>query len=717
MKVDIPNGAPRIIQLGTNDSSVKPIPVKPIIIGTHVPLVFGFTAGGPETKEIIDPGRFIRLYKEESFDRTKPYFTHATRLLERLMGAGNVIVFKRIIPEDNKNLANVTIYLDIIKDDVDVYKRNLDGSIAYDSNGEPIVDKTVKGYRLKLYGYVEQVGENEQELPPIGTMSAKPGYMTDSDNNPSTMYPIVQYRAKYKGRIFSNYGFTFHLPPEMEVNREYIKYNKAMSYKLYYFKRDDEKSTGRIIKNLYGSTASEFVLKRNAKSPLNNRSIELRDIDKEWWNLTDTLRDIVYPNFEEPYVYYDNLEAIQKQILEVEKDYINADVTCQDGTVVNTSNWLDFLTDTPVDEQWGIINVFHCMSTKRVPAFTYKIDDTDVNLPENIQEITLSKATPVWLKGGEDGTLTEETFEKGVREFMSKYVDPNSEVLNPARNIENVIYDSGFTIDTKKTLVNFITLRKDTVVGLSTRVDNLGTRKYVDLATERAIAITLKARFALAPESTYFGTGVARGFIVVGNGIDTLDPSERRYGLILDLATRLARMMGGQKWKRELMFDMGQKNYIKDFKDVQPSYIPEGIKADLWNIGVIWPDAYDHKSFFYPQLQTVYDIDASAMNNIFAAFALAVVNRVADATWRKFTGNITMGQAEFIDSVEKDMNKELDGKFGDILIARAKAIITDFDDKRGYSWTVRSDLGGEIMKTVMTHYIDFKQREELLNIK
>jgi len=705
----IVNASPQIINLGAKDMSLKPTPPRPIVIPTHTPLIFGYAASGPATKTLVDGGRLMGLYGKETFDRNLPYFTHGARVAELMAAAGNAMMFVRIIPEDNDTIANSTLYLDVLKDDVDVYKRHEDGSVAYDADGNPIVDKTVKGYKLKVLAQVYQ----DDVTTPVGIKTSRPGYMTDADGNTSTMYPILEVRGSYKGSKYNNIGYALNLPTIDTVNEGYIKGNLALPFEFTMFKRPNATTSGSVIKNLFGMEKEQFVFKKDAKDPSTNRKVNLESILGDWSNLTSPLMDLVYPNIEKPYVYYSNLDLINKNIMEVEAEYVNADVTTVEDTIVNTAEWMDFVTDVPASEQFGIINPFNAMSTKRVPAFTYVIDNAPAAIRgDEIKEVYISGSTPIYLGAGKDGTLSDANYEAGVSAWMDKYLDKNSEVMDLAVNLENALYDSGFDLPTKKDLVNFITVRKDTFLGLSTRIQKLGD-KYADLVTDRAIAANLKARLALAPESTFFGTPVTRAIVVAGSGIDILDPAETRYGLLLDIAYKAARMMGGAKWKKELIFDRGDKNIILNYKDIQPEFIPGGIKPDLWNLGIVWAQPYDERAYHFPAMQSVYDNDTSVLNNIFMALALTVTNKVAAAAQRKFTGDTSMSPNEFIDAVETYMNNELGDKFAQVITVTVKALISDYDAKRGYSWTVVSKLGGNVMKTVMTHYIEAWNKADL----
>lgn len=694
------NAAPQDINLGAVDMSIKSTPIKPLVIPTHIPLCFTYSPSGPIGKTLVDGGRALALYGSKTFDRTEPYFNHATRLAEIVMGAGNAVEMVRIIPNDNDTISNTTIYADVLQDTVDVYKRNADGSFALDGNGDKTVDVSVTGYRLKVIAEVN----TDDITTEMGMKQSKTGYMTDADGNPSTLIPLVELRAAYKGLDFNNLGITLNVPTNDNLNTNILEGTLSLPYELGIIKRDNINATGVFKNNMNATPFVQFAFKENGRDALTGRPVDFLDAMGTWYNLTDPMKDTVYPDFAESHVYRDNFETLVNNLHVAETAYVNADVTIADGSVVNTSTWLDFVDTVAVDLQAGINNVFTAKSTKNVPAFTYFIDDTVVTLAANHKEVYASKHTPVYLGGGKDGTLDKANFNLGVKEFMAKYLDRNSDVMDPAIDLENVLYDSGFDLDIKNELVNFITVRKNTFLALGTHIDN--SNKYVTLDEHRAVGITLKARLDLAPESTFANTSVARGIIIVGSGIDSKDPLAKRYTLTMDLAYKAARMMGGIKWNKNLIFDSGGKNIITNYSDIEPARVPKGIIADLWNVGLNWPEHYDLETSFFPAMQSVYDNDTSVLNNFYAGMALTVDNNIASSVWRKYSGTTSMKNDEFIDTVTKEMNRKLNGVFDGVITASAKAVITDFDEQLGFSYTIVSKLSGNVMKTVQTHYAE-----------
>jgi len=693
------NGRPRFVPLGTKDVSTRPIPVEPLELPIHLPKFFPFTAAGVTGPVLCANGEFEKVFKTASFDEDSPFYTHVTKFIQTVVGQGNAVVIDRIVPSDNTKLANVTIYLDVVEDSVDVYKRNSDGSIAYDDNGNPIVDQSdVSGLRVKVIAEVSDFTVGQE----LGQKSIKTGYMTDSNGNSSTMYPIKEFVAMAPGAFYNNIGVAFDLPTADEVTVDYLEALQAIPYYLYIV----DKSTGVPVftENALGSIRSTVVLKDKAKDPVTNMNITIP------YNVANWEEKDIYGNIGGAYVYYDNLNTVLAKAIAVEKPYIGVDVTTNDGETVNTAQWMDFIIGADDSVNQNMIAIFTGYSTKRVPYFTIQIDDSSVSLPEGSKEVSYSKDTPIYLGGGIDGTLTLEELEKGVVTKLKEYADPNSKVQNLARNPESIFYDSGFTLDTKKEFANVIAIRKDTFVALSTYTFG---EKPLSLDQEIAVGLALKSRLELVPESTFFNTPVARAIIFAGSGELEVARDGVRWPLLLDIAKKAAAMMGGSKWNPNKAFFKGEDNKIEDFIRITPDSIPDPVKDTLWKVGVNYPEPDVGDTYFWPAMQTIYPDDTSVLNNFTAAMALTYVVKVAAAAWRKFTGATDLTPDMLIDSVEKFMSQQLNDAFGGIIKVVPEAYLTEYDKATGFSWNTKVKLYANNMYTVNTMMIEADRLAEL----
>ena len=519
----------------------------------------------------------------------------------------------------------------------------------------------------------------------------------------STMYPILETRAMYPGDYYNNIGFSIGSLFGDEVYDKILTKTKSLPFRLMLFNRPNETHSPQILRTLSGEPSALFSFKELASNPTTEARFDLETIFRdEWFNENDYLKTLRYKEYEKIYFYKDEYEKIARRLLSRELEHHSDDIVIwNDGIGMSNKSWFD--ANEPEDVY--LLNLFALKTTKNVPYYTIHRSDMRSILKENQKEVMFNSDTPIFLEGGIDGSLTPENFEKRVMREMAKYADPDSDVQDLAVNVESIIYDSGFTLECKKELINFIGLRKDTVVILSTHEDRLGD-KDLKLSDARAVAVVLKNRYKLAPESEYFGTPVARGVVMVGTGKlrDSVDP--KRIPLTYELAIKAAKMMGGAsgKWDANALFDNYPGNMLEYLSDPTPEFIPAGIKPTLWNDGIVWTQPYDRSSYHIPAIQTIYDEDTSVLNNFFVMMALAYLTKCGDRVWRRFTGTSAMNRDEFVEAVTEFANNDIKDKFSGVVTVIPECIITDEDKLRGYSWRLKHKLYGSNMKTTMVHY-------------
>ena len=522
----------------------------------------------------------------------------------------------------------------------------------------------------------------------------------------STMYPIFELKAKYPGEYYNNIGFAISSLFNDDVDSKIVSSTKSLPYKLALFTRSGVGSSPVVLRSLFSEPSVQFSFKEKAINPNTEANFDFETVyENNWYNETDDLKTLRYFEYDFFYFYRNYFEELTKKFLESEKVYVSdEEVEWGNGEYASSISWFDFTTDDKKDimEEFHLINPFICKSSKNVNYFTVVKSDLKSTLAPNQKEITISGDTPIFLDGGSDGTMSNENFEQLLIEKMNEYVDQDSQVQDLAVNVESIFYDSGFTLATKKELVNFITMRKDTSIVLSTHDDSLGD-KDLPLSEARAVGIALKARYQLAPESEYFGTPVARGIVVVGTGKLRDGSTNNRIPLSYEIAIKSARMMGSSTgyWDQQEMFDNYPGNSLEFLIDPSPAFIPAGIKPTLWNEGLVWVQPYDRSSYHIPALQTIYDRDTSVLNNFFVMMTLGQLVKCSDNVWRKYTGTSGMSNAQFMEVVSNYANDIVANKFGDVVSVVAECQITEEDEQRGYSWRLIYKVYGNHMKTVM----------------
>ena len=716
MSNKIRNASPQVISLGTQDLSTRVVTPGPLEIPQHLPKSFVFAKKGPLTPNPVIGGSMLEMYGAETFDVNSKYFNHSTRFAAGMAGMGNMIMVQRLVPDDAGVEANMVIYVDLLPKQIPNYVRNSDGTYAIDSNTQDYkidaTTPTIDGYEVKI------VKEYVTDVTVFGTATTKPGTMSDGTTS-STMYPVIELKAAFQGSHYNNVGISIESLIADDIDTRLIDANKALPFMLSIFNREDNKSTPVVFKSLYGEPSVMFNFKERSINPLTESRYDLEAVfDKNWYNEKNPLLPLKYNDFTGIKVYRQSLETAMGLVMATEAAHVTTeDQMWNDGLTSPTMSWFDFTVEDNAeliaDEKY-LLNIFNGKSSKGVNYFTLVVSDETPTTTVTQREVTFAKNTPIFMDGSSDGSVNSVMFETLVRREMAKYIDGDSEVIDTAINIESVLYDSGFSLETKKELCNFIALRKDTAVVLSTHDISLGENSS-PMSDQRAIAVALKTRLKLTPESDYFGTPVMRGIVVAGTGKAPDGSTTNRVPLTYVLALKAAKMMGAGngKWKGVELFDKAPGNIITELIDPQPGFIPAGVKPVLWNDGIVWAQPYDREQYHFPGIQTIYDNDTSVLNSFFTVMAICTLNKIAQHTWRNYTGSTALGQAEFAEEVVNFVNLNLKDKFADMYTIIPEVVYTNADEQRGYSWHLIIKIYAANMKTVMVSEIHALRSSDL----
>ena len=398
---------------------------------------------------------------------------------------------------------------------------------------------------------------------------------------------------------------------------------------------------------------------------------------------------MLYGDFGDLYIYQNNIDTLLGMFHTKEIPFIN-------------SSFYDF-TDDPLDKH--LFNFVGGVTSSGAPYQSFVFVETN-------NSVRLSPLTNIYAAGGSDGTMTNESFATAVGNYMDRYLDPNDELMDLAYHSESIIYDSGFPLEVKKKLCNFIALRKDTFVVLGTHTDGGPT---LTASEEYSLGISLRTQLRLTPESDYFGTSVMRGLVMGRSGLIRGSKWKNQTSMTYELLNMASKYMGASngKWKNGFNFDGAPGSVISTMYDLNIKWVSNAVRNRNWDVGLNYPLRYDHKSFFFPAVKTVYDDDTSVLNSFLTAMAICYLNKVGHAAWREFSGSILSGPQltdrlnEFVTDRTKD---RFDGRF----IITPKATITDMDALRGFSWTLPIEIGAPNMKTVETTYVQAKRIEDVI---
>lgn len=720
------NASPEVITLGAKDLSTRQIPSTEINSAQHCPLFYVFTRKGPVDKQLVDATNFNAAYGTDSLNEEMPYYNHATKFLTGCLSYNASCMVKRVIPKDAGVKANCTIYIDILPTKLVNYARNADGSLVpNDKSNDYLINMenpVIDGYRVKFIREHQTAGREDD----LGKLKVYPGTMVDEDTGTrSKMYPLIEARAKYQGDYYNNIGFSIGSLTGDAVDEKIKSKVGALPFTLTLWTREKEGVTPTTLSTLYDEANVTFVFKAGAKNPDTKGRIDFERVFKtQWYNEKDPLLTKRYEEYEDIHFYRNNFEEVCKMFLASEKPFISIkEQTWADGNQGSTLSWYDFTTDDKklIDNDFYLVNPFSCATTKGVKYISVQYDDGITTKADNQVEINMANNVPVFLAGGSDGTLTNAMFEDQVVKDVEIYGDPTSKYQDLAVNVENIIWDSGFTLETKEALANFILCRKDTCVVYTTHDATKGKNTYT-LSETRARASALKTRLRLCPESTFYGTPVARSMVVCGTGLIRDTDGDERVPVTYDLMIKTCKMMGAGNglWKLDYLFDSAKEgndanpgSIITSMVDVEPAYIPSGTKPALWSTGINWVQPYNRESYHFPALKTIYEDDTSVLNSFFTVMALCTVTKINAEAFRKFTGTTSKTDAEFIAEVTEWTRQRMRDIFGGMIIPVVEVYLTEADKARGYSWNATTTLYGNNMRTKAVYTTILRRTQDL----
>lgn len=701
MTATIVNAAPFTRLLGTQDLSTRPLVLEPEAIPTHLPKCYIYAQKGPTTAQLVSGDSRIQIYGVDSFDVRKKYANHATVMSNLINAQGNAQMIERILPVDAGPEANVLLSLDVLPTELPDYERNIDGSIKLDVDGDPIplLDGQsdpimVPGYKVK---WVVSSINTVVGMQAFGAATIGAGTQTDADTLvQSQLYPIIQFKASSVGEVGNNAGIRLWAPDvnvSGGVQTNLMTQEKVYPIRLAVIRRPTAISSAKVVETIFGEQSNLFTLKKGVIDPNTDKQLY---VGNSFLDSYQNLKDVNFPpmigDFGGVAIYDNNVKTLVDLFYAAEKAYIDASLT----------------PETILTDFTGAANesyLFNFVSGKSSQAYKYHSFDFAAG------GVSLTEFTNIYAGGSSDGTMSDTLFAGLVAERVAEYNNPNSELLDTAQNVESIIYDSGFPLTTKYALLDFMAIRKDTFVVLGTHVVGGPT---LQASEDNSVAIALRTRAQLYPESEYFGTPVMRAMIMGRSGVLRSSQFTTRIPTTFEVAIKSARYMGAGdgRWKNGKNFDGAPGSILDEMADISVVYTPVGARNRDWEAGLNWVQRYDRRSLFFPALKTVYDDDTSVLNSYFTALAICEINKVCERAWRHFSGVSNLSNAQLVERVNAFISSRLDGRFDGRFFIVPNTYFTDADIARGYSWTTAVKIYAPNMKTVMTTFVQAYRIED-----
>lgn len=693
MTATIVNAAPMTIMLGTQDKSTRALVAEPEVLPTHLPKVYIYAKKGPTDPQLVVGASRSNMYGEESFDLRKPWANHATVYSNIFNAKGNAQMVQRIQPADAAPPASIRIYLDVLPTNVQRYERNTDGSFRLDTNGLKIAipGETVPGFTVKWVAAQVAVVAG---VDTFGTAAIIAGDQVDQDTQTqSQRYPIADIRVPHFGSYGNLNGIRIWAPTvdsAQAVDSRVIANEKVYPFRMACVVKKSENSTPAIFESQSAEQYVNVCFKRDVINRNTDTELYAGDVFiQAYQNLTSENLPPQWGPFGSLRLYDDNVFALLEQFYAAELPFADT--------------YSDFTSE--VGEEYRF-NMISGMSSFGVAYESFQV------LTGVTDSVRLTESSTIFATGGTDGTMNDDAFAQSVTDAVTEYANPNSILQDTARYPESILYDSGFPLPTKYALCSFISVRKDTAVILSTHDVN---GPSLSASEESALAIALRTRLQMYPESEFFGTPTMRGMIVGRSGKMLNSQYKKRLPLSLEIASKAADYMGAGngRWKAGYSFERAPQSEVSMFSDVNVTFTPAAVRNKDWDNGLVWVESFQRRSLYFPALKTVYDNDTSVLNSFFTMMACVELEKVGERARRHFSGSSDLTNGQLISRVNNFVSENTIGRFDDRFVVTPETYFTAADLARGYSWSLRIKIYAPNMKTVMTLSLEAYRLDDL----
>lgn len=690
---NINNATPRVIDQGIKSAEKRIVRAIRRTIPQHLPVVHSFASKGRVGRQYVDTGSmvFTELYGPETMEMNSPYYNSNIPFIHGFLAEANNFVMHRVVPQDAKDVSNVVLFLDVLETEVPVYVKNSDGSIEYDATGMPVIAKDSADQDMMVTGYevcyVTEGFENDLNAYRPGLQTQRIGIQSKNGVQ-SKQYPIAEFAARYVGafgnKVFMNlYALNAKEPgfPDYILND-----GKQYPYQFAIGKQVSE-LTGETVKEYsrLASTSVTVTLKEGGINPMTKADNSATTvINNEYIRRTGAGRP--ESDMGRVHMYYDNIKELSELFSKAE---FAVDDMYRD----------DVISDQPEDALG--FNIVSFTSSNTSPYQAVKLVDLDGTT-------RLTRNTDVYLEKGNSGTMTQESLEEAIKADMANYANIMTPYMDQALHPESIIYDTGFKLDVKKSLANFIALRKDTKVTATTYIE--GTEMSPE--EQFAIGLAVSSHFQLFPESAFFGTSTVRAMIVAGSSILTNSIYTKRIPMSYEIMRMTAGYMGAAngKWVAGKCYDRAPNTICRytDFDECDIVHVPVPTRVAYWTNGINFVLNFSSTEKFFPAVRTIFKDDNDVLSSDIVSWVCCTANKAAHTAWRNFTGNLKLKNEQLVNRVNEFVGEELRDCFDDVVMVIPNAVVGENTIAGVKGWDLPITVVAPDMTTVMATRVEMQ---------
>lgn len=689
------NATPRVVFSGIRDRSRRALIRPDESYAQHTPLLRLFTETGPETTTYVgdtDDG-FAGIYGQLSLDPRSKFFNQQSLLALNLLGQGNGFYVKRLRPEDAGNPARIIVAIDMVRDMVPQQITRLSGFVfptstrlASTSDVVTLADQLVEGFKARI----TLILDNESE---VGTQRVLPGNMTSSiDGSQSTMYPLFELPASFFGTLGNNLGMRVWSPTSADIEGYDEATTAKFDTRLFNFQfveLMEGSNTPTIVKTAMGEDYVQVSFDEGVWSESSDRDLFAGDVLIQAYedDGISSGQTPLYSPFSQIYIYSDEISRVQQLIYDSEMLANPAFVNNIEGP-----GQIDFLTMLNLDGD---------------PYMTIQLEGALDG------GVLLGKNATVYASGGKDGTTSFDEYVKLVDIQNTNFGQLDDQYEDVARYQFGFLYDTGLPMASKYKMMQTLAKRQDLICMFTTYIET--DTRALTTGDEVSRTIALMTRLKAFPESTLYGTPVARAQIVLQSGKLMAGGYSKRVPQLLDTAMKWAIYAGAGNGilRPGFEMDVSPNNQVSFVKALNVPFFNARTAANIWANGGTYSSTYDKRRQYYPCQRSVYLDDTSVLLSPLTVNICCVIMRLIHRIHAKFSGNATLTKEQLVARCDQEILDQTRDLFGARVVITPQTEITPIDDNNGFSWTCTVTVAANNPRTVMDFKLETVRRETL----
>lgn len=627
-------------------------------LALHRPLFFAFTERGPAgVPKYGSHEELVALFGEGTFDVFSDYYKHPNLFAEKSL-QNNKVFLVRLAADDAK-FASIVLQCSIYKKQIIQYQRNEEGQYVTNTSGSRIPVDDGTGNPLKETGTIvrwtsralDLISENPKSLVSKTTTEIDP----DTGSNISvTTYPVAVFAASSPGDWGNVTGFKIYWSSDSDSSVAEAMESLIFTFGIVTTPWGED--TVDVVRNKYLDSETEVTFAKNTIDKTTMRRYFINEVLTNEYSSDDLTFSL--------YVYPENVETIGTACIDDES-----------------------LTLFPELTSPYMVNLFTGASLDQRP-YGHIIIDTDTD-----DTLTFNKNIIHYMSDGSDGSTSDDDLESLTREWLSGNVF--ADILDQARYPVTHLYDSGYELETKEALIDFLGVRDDVKIILSTQsVYNEPNTK----AEDQSAGSFLRARALLHPESTIYGTQACRVTILQQCGY--LNETTSYTNIV---PATIDCMMKKGVWQGATYLKGKPKGLphsaVTILKDINWFPVNSDLKQLSWDNALNYMQYYDMTSIHYPDVISVYPYLTSLLSDDIFTDMLVFIKHIVRYQWSKFAG-VDDPIAQLIVDIRDSVGRDIYAKLGNFIRAEVNPYQTDLDKELGYALTVEIPVYGTVPNRV-----------------